>query len=375
MFAGHTSSAMDAYGGLDDLDLPPEAELDLLSDFLNTGDCFLDGRDGGQLPSPARQGRSGSTGEETNVLAAPTVTGSIGVGGMGGSVHGPARGAGAGLQTSRDNEKGEGRSFRGAPHPVRGFVPSAAALQGGSVHGGAGRVVGGMPLNSMWQAPGRAPGPARPLQPELQQPFQLQSLPSPSYNAALREGRTIHGASNFQVAEAAVRNGFAFAPGGVALAPPADLASPSRASAGGGATRALKLGAGATKGAAPGRRPSVSKKTSLGAIVGVPSSDKQYHPQVEKARRDRINRLLNELRLLVPAAPEQLTGGVDKRAKHTVLEDTIALLRSLQATGGLLGQGPDGGPPTAQPGDPSGNDHGHGYGIGVPPEQFAWPSG
>lgn len=108
------------------------------------------------------------------------------------------------------------------------------------------------------------------------------------------------------------------------------------------------------------------KRETLAATVGVPSSDKMYHPQVEKARRDRINRLLNELRVLVPCAPDQLTNGVDKRPKHIVLQDTIELLkRMLSPSPGMfhvhigphLGGAGGGVSSGTQQGDSSGNEH------------------
>lgn len=85
-----------------------------------------------------------------------------------------------------------------------------------------------------------------------------------------------------------------------------------------------------------GGRPTVAsasrpRRDSLAAGVTAQAGDKLYHPQMEKARRDRINRLLNELRVLVPPGPDQVCGGQDKRAKHVVLQDTIALLKALLA--------------------------------------------
>ncbi|KAA6418810.1 MAG: hypothetical protein FRX49_11167 [Trebouxia sp. A1-2] len=57
------------------------------------------------------------------------------------------------------------------------------------------------------------------------------------------------------------------------------------------------------------------------------------HSTVEKQRRDRINSLIDELRDLVPpsAANNSQQEGLDnKRPKHVVLSDTIALVKDLQ---------------------------------------------
>ena len=70
--------------------------------------------------------------------------------------------------------------------------------------------------------------------------------------------------------------------------------------------------------------------SSVGGVVAADGEKAPpHHPAVEKARRDRINNLLGEIRELIPARAEQLTNGVDKRPKHVVLQDAIECLRFL----------------------------------------------
>lgn len=86
--------------------------------------------------------------------------------------------------------------------------------------------------------------------------------------------------------------------------------------------------------------PIPERRSSLQQIQGTtaPRQDREpkqhiSHSTVEKQRRDRINSLIDELRDLVPPSPannSQQEGLDNKRPKHVVLSDTIALVKELQ---------------------------------------------
>ncbi|CAG9461900.1 unnamed protein product [Pedinophyceae sp. YPF-701] len=96
----------------------------------------------------------------------------------------------------------------------------------------------------------------------------------------------------------------------------------------GGTAAIAAVNAAASAGAAPdGAGSSPALRASAGARGGVV---KPHHPAVEKARRDRLNGLINEIRDLVPCSSEFLgANGTDKRPKHVVLQDAISALRDL----------------------------------------------